>query len=107
MKRCRGAAASEYGIGAGPGKQHPAPAPVGRGEFKDRPDPGPQSGRVRVRKVDHRCGQDLAQLDHDLVVQGSEKNIDVGEALVEVPGVQLRGPAYRPDRHRGLATVTE
>ena len=104
---CGGAATGEHGIGAGPGEQDPAPARVGRGEFEDHPDSSLQPGTVCVRKVSHRRGQGLAQLVDDLVVQRSVKGIDIDEVLVEVPRVQRRGPAHRPDRYRGLAAVTE
>ena len=58
------------------------------------------SGR---RRLDHGGGDRLAELGHDVVVDGDEELVAVGEALVEVAGVEAGPLAHRPHRRAGVA----
>ena len=67
--------------------------------------------RVRARSESpgllDRGLDDLDELRAHLVVDRTEQVVDVGEALVEVAGVQPAFAAHRSHRHRGLAAVAE
>lgn len=79
---------------------------VGGTELEYRPDACLQPGPP-VAGTGHRRGQDACEFSGHVVVHGAEKRVGVGEALVEIPGVELGGTAHRPDRHRGFTAVAE
>ncbi len=99
--------ASQHRIGAGLGEQHPAAARVGRAEAEHGGDAGPRARPHRIACFLDRGLDHLAELHADPVVDRPEQLVDVGEALVEVAGVQAAFAADRAHRHRGLALVAE
>ena len=82
-----------------------------RGSAELNPSTAAMPARVRSRSESPATrdrGLDLrAELRADLVVDGAEQIVGIGEALVEVAGVQPALAAHRPHRHRGLTAVTE